>query len=459
MTSTLVLAIVGVAVIAVTLRRTLNRYRPTPVSASPVILPLLAAPTLLGLSVITMRGATVALAALVLLMVLTGAARSSPGSWRPAPVIALTAAYAMPLLGSPPIDRGLQGALLITLLVLAVRARPFGAVVSSLIDGVGLYLVVNVLAHLVGVQNPTASARTAGLESTSGGERVFYPFSTSLSIPPLMAAAFIAAFVICFEGNLQRRVFRAVALLCAVVVVSGANTRIALLVAVLISASTVIAPTLLCTFAAPVALLPLALPFIYTAIVDVLVRPVSAWVTNAIPMLSRGNEAGDVGFAGRDAIWATSLEFWRRHADAFHAFVGWGVHGQEASGASSVYGPRLVGLNSDPRLLSTHSSALQQLFDGGLIGVIALFVAVLLTVTELARRARVGNRAALVSLGVVTAIVLGAGTEVVLAPGFAQEPFWVFACMALAVARVPAGAPDQPPVRSAGHHAALQGTL
>src|SRR5437868_3193827 len=70
-----------------------------------------------------------------------------------------------------------------TLLVMSSRRRDIHTFVSSLLDGVGLYLLVNVLAYFAGVVSPAASIRTGGLESSDGGLRVIFPITSSLSTP------------------------------------------------------------------------------------------------------------------------------------------------------------------------------------------------------------------------------------------------------------------------------------
>jgi hypothetical protein len=58
-----------------------------------------------------------------------------------------------------------------------------------------------------------------------------------------------------------------------------------------------------------------------------------------------------------------------------------------------------------------------------------------MTLRTLGQASGTGDRAQLLAIGVVVAIVLGGATEVTMAPGYAQEPFWVFTGIALAAAR------------------------
>lgn len=449
MNSTVVMAILGALALAVALSRTLRRYRSTAV-ATTLIPQLVLLPTMLGITVFSYHTVALGMAGLAVAAVLLAGKTTTADVWKPASVVALGLAYLLPLTHTPSLDRLLLGGGTAVILFLTVRRHAAESVLASLIDGVGLYLVVNVLANMAGIANPSAAARTAGLASTSGGERVFYPLSTSLSIPPIMAAAFVAAVVLCFDGSRWRRAFRMLALLCAAVIMVQADTRVALLVAVLIGISTTVAPRMLIRLALPLSLIPLALPFMYASVADDILRPTMASVVQFVPSLSRGSEASDLTLSGRDQIWGTAIDYWHFHADIEHALVGWGVEGQRLSGASSVYGVRFQGLNSDYRSLSAHASSLQQLYDGGIVGLLALVVAVVMTVRYLSRQAASGSRSHLIALGVVVALVLTGGTEVTMSPGFAQEPFWLFATLALVAARRASSASQQALSRTAG---------
>lgn len=323
--------------------------------------------------------------------------------------------------------------------------------ITSLIDGIGLYAIGNVVMHyLIGLTSSSAILRTGGLESSAGGDRIFFPLTTSLALAPIMAAAYIAAAVTLRERG-QVTVFRLVALGCSFVILVGANSRVALVVAALIGIVTFISPRSLRFLSVPIAVFAAAFAFVFLTIQPIVGVAVRS-VLSVAPGLSRnGGLVQDVTLNNRDLIWAQSLHFWQSNVDVFRQWFGYGAGGQEVSGASSTYA-NVFGTSLANRAgTSSHNSTLQQLFDGGIVGAALLAAATILLMIRLRRLALTESTYVHAALGVSIAFVLQGITEVTLSPGWSQESFWIFAGLyffAFAHAEsIPSGASQSEEVR------------
>jgi O-antigen ligase len=420
------LLVAGILVLAA---RSQRRFLPDQ-SESPVVLSLLCLPTTVGLAAFNSVIAAAAVVGMIALVLVQGRRRAGHLA-HPWLVLALAAAVILPM--SRPVAEGLSlfwrlGVCVV--LILCVSRFPRPAVIMSLLDGVGVYLIINVVGYFAGLQSPAAGGRTFALESSTGGARIFFPLTGSLAVPPMMAAIFVAAGLICFEGRRSLRLPRVVAFAAAVFVLLGANTRVALVASVPVLLASLVAPRLLARLGPPAAVLPMAVPFVFPRLEDVVVRPLIEFVAGALPFLSRGDVSSDVTLESRSFIWRSAIRFWNTFVDFSHQLVGFGELGQRKSGASAAYA------RGDPLLLnfSAHNSTLQQLFDAGLIGVLGLVVASLGAVALLAKSALRGSRVSLIGLSALLAGIVGGGTEVTQVPGYASETFWVFAGLVVAAA-------------------------
>ena len=136
-------------------------------------------------------------ASLVIIGLLVAAAfmRKPDGRFRieSGPLLLLIASSAIvfsrPAEYGPPLIFLLVGTLVLRLVV-TVDGRK---IIASLIDGCGLYLLANVVAHAAGLQSAALYAGNGiGAEST-GFVRTVYPLASSINIPPIGAAVYIAA--------------------------------------------------------------------------------------------------------------------------------------------------------------------------------------------------------------------------------------------------------------------------
>ena len=386
-------------------------------------------PTSLSFVVFKERGVTILLVGLLILALLQRT--RGQGSLRH-PLLLLTLLTAAAIPATRPgftVTTEINHVLVLLVLVVCATRVPLQGMVFSLVDGIGLYLIANVLAHVAGIQSSVSADRTYGLQSSTGGLRVFFPLATSLAVPPLMAAVFVAAGMICFQGRGLVRVFRAVAFFAAVYVMIAANTRSAVIVSALVLAASVFLPRFFARVAVPVAAVPLALSFVY-GLAIVAVQPVVSYLASVLPFLSRGDVSSDVALAGRNEIWSSSLTFWESVVGSRDRLLGFGELGRQSSGAAAAYA------QGDPTVLSfsSHNSLLQQLFDGGLVGVAALAAAALAGVAVMASGGLRSSRGHAIGLSALVACLLGGGTEVTISPGYGQVTFWVFAALVVAAA-------------------------
>lgn len=286
----------------------------------------------------------------------------------------------------------------------------------SLVDGVGLFLVVSLVLWLVGFSGKSAD-RTVGLDnSLTGGQRVIFPLSTSLAATPGMAAVFIATAIPILIIYPRHRLPRAVAVLCAVAIMVLSDSRVSLLGAILLSGCVLLIPRAfravspwLVGFLMAV---PLIYPYIQTGVVAV--SSVAPWLTRA------DEQAGTL--ARRDFIWSQSRDFYTTRIDWFHQAFGYGSFGHVESGASSYYYGHFGGLGAEARLVTPHSSTLQILFDGGWVTVVVLAGTIIYLARLLSRRSAPTD---LAGLAMLVALVIVSVTEVALSPSHAHtQPTW-----------------------------------
>lgn len=409
------------------------RHRVERPPAAVPALELVALPLVLeGQIFVGQRIATVSLMVLAVFALVRRADRV-PRTWV---ILAMLVTFGLPL--ARPIDPAwtvLGWAIPIlglVVLFLASQRRSMHSFVSSLLDGVGLYLLVNVVAYYVlHIASPAAVQRTGGLEATTGGMRVIFPIATSLAVPAAMAAIYVAGAAVCLErSGPVRRTFRIIALGCAFIVLLGANTRAAIVVAGLLLVLSVVSTRVMARAATTVTVVSIAFAFVFGT-----TKAAVGWTINGllslVPSLSRGDRASDLTLNFRSAIWADALDFWTHWVTMPERLLGFGIRGQQQSGASQVYAAKFAGLSADPETISVHNSSLQQLYDAGIVG-LAAFAALLIYATRwYARALRSGEAGAQVALPALLAAVTTGITEVTIAPGYLQAPLFVVAGLVL----------------------------
>lgn len=335
----------------------------------------------------------------------------------------------------------------------------------SLVRGLSLYCVANVLGWAAGLQSPNADERTGGLETTATvfSERVLFPFTRSLNEPPMVATALVVGIVVTVMLRSRVGWFDWLGLAGGVFIVVASNSRTALIVGLALAVAALVIPRRLGAVGVPTAAVALCLPFFINAFGPVL----TAWAQSlqSVEFFARGQDAGRLAsLGGRDVIWQESIAYWMDFVPLGKGLFGYGAQGHATSGAYRTYAPDLAVFVSDPTLLTTHNSLLQQVFDGGVAGALLFLGTVLWSIGALCARAET------VPMGVVLAVLaVGGGTEVALAPGPGGTPFAVLLIVTVILTRRsstnttterPSHAPEQlatgptPEIRTlAGRHA------
>ncbi|MCV7136620.1 O-antigen ligase family protein [Mycobacterium hodleri] len=313
--------------------------------------------------------------------------------------------------------------------------------VISLIDGVGLFVVVSIGLWLVGVTG--TADRTEGLgNSLTGGMRAIFPLSVSLAATPAMASVYITAVVPVIMYSGRYRFFRLVAAVCAVSVIILSDSRVSLLGSAFVCACVLLLPRMFRRVAPWLVGVAMIVPFIYEY-VKVVFGQVMTAASSYAPWIIRPDEEAST-LAGRDQIWSRSIDFYEQRVDWLHQMIGHGTYGQSTSGASSYYSEGFEGFANDLQLVTPHSSTLQILFDGGwLVG-----VAVLVTMVRIAWVLARGRASAdLAGLSMLVALSIVGVSEVALSPSNSrQQPtWWVLVALSIIVfIRQRSVTPDEP---------------
>lgn len=327
-----------------------------------------------------------------------------------------------PLLTFLPLLMFLLLGTLVVRLVMTVDARK---IIASLIDGCGLYLLLNVLLHAAGLQSPASNVRIGGLVESTGFTRTIYPLTWSLNTPPAIAAIYASAIIfLILESGWLRRSVRLICLIAAIIVLVGAGTRAPMLVAAVLAISVISFPHISRWLGQAATIL--------TAISAFIIPRITAWAESGIaPIISlipgRPVHAGSIdSIGGRDFIWDHSINYWIEWInDLPHMLFGFGANGQYFSGASLSYSEGLASTIRNPETAFVHNSFLQQLFDGGLVGWLLLALAVYWGSAKLAKRQRHWGNRGLSAIVAMAVLLLSGITEVSLAPGAAQDTFWL----------------------------------
>jgi O-antigen ligase len=389
---------------------------------------LLALPLVIEARVFVGPLATAALLVVIAVYLATVKAERS----RPPTIIIVGVGVLFALPFSRPVDGSLVfgaviPALCVTVLLMSAHRRDLHTAVSSLIDGIGIYILVNVAAYVAGVSSPAAVGRIGGLESSGGGTRVIFPFAGSLATPPTMAAIYVAAGIICFERcSPARRIFRFVSLTLAVFVLLAADTRTALVVAVVVLLLTITSTRVLARLAIPVTVASAAFGFIFGSL-QALVGVVLDTLVSTVPQLSRSGASSDdlLTLNFRSEIWDRGLKFWMADVDTTGHLVGFGIRGQEQSGASVLYAREIGAITSNPLSASLHNSYIQTLYDSGVVGLAALIALLVWGTRRYAQLLRRGHPGSQLALPALLAVVVAGITEATLAPGYAQAPVFI----------------------------------
>lgn len=307
-------------------------------------------------------------------------------------------------------------------------------IMQAVIDSAAIYLIVSVVSYyFLGIRSPGDTFRFGDASSSLAmyglAKRVQFPFEGGVVTAPVVAACYFASFLATLKISLKpSQLFRIAGLLCAVIVLVVGNSRISLVLAVVVGFAAYFLPKLLVGMVTYWVAALLLLPFWWI----VVVQPGQEFlgvVDQYVPALSRGSEADLATLQDRTKIWevvrknGSRLSFGRQ-------MVGYGAQGQIVSGVSRGYAHLLVGLLRNPLLGSAHNSVLQQYLDAGLVGVGILISCCLVTGRRLSRRFYGGSkpdqRLAAGHMAILMTLTGAAAVDTTLVPGFFQGPLWLF---------------------------------
>lgn len=314
-------------------------------------------------------------------------------------------------------------ALAATILILTAMAVSRATAYASLLAGLSLYLVANVVGWLAGVKSTSSSVRIGGYESSGamfGGSRVFFPFARAINEPSFVAVALIVAVAAMFSMRELPRWYHWAGIIAGLLIILASNSRMPVILAVPTIFFVLVAPRVTRAVAPYVVGVAMVLPFLLTQ-----VAPVVTWVARFIASnsyLARGQNVDQiVGLGTREIIWTRSVDFWTADVtDTADQLIGFGYNGHASSGALSTYSSGIGDFLSDRAALTTHNSVLQTLYDAGLLGAVILLGVTVFTVY------RYGRDASLLPMfSVAVMLGLGAITEIGLAPGLSQTPIFL----------------------------------
>lgn len=261
------------------------------------------------------------------------------------------------------------------------------AAYDSLLAGIALYLVANVLGWLAGVESPSISARIGGFETTSPffSQRIIFPFAVSINEAPYVAACLLVSIVALIRMRLRPRWYQWLGLPAAVFVLLASGNRTATIIMILLGAALLLVPRATRVAVPYLAGLGLLLPFYVS-----MLRPLLEYLADLLranAFLSRGKGANQlVDFEGRQATWSGSIKFWTDHFPGIRPlFFGYGYQGHVKSGAYLFIPQDNSTFLRDRSSLHAHNSILQSLFDAGLIGAVLLFTITVLIVYRYGR--------------------------------------------------------------------------
>lgn len=385
--------------------------------------PLIAMPTLLGLR--AWEPHLVTLILMVLVVTLSVRAQNYRISW---PIFILTViAIAFAQRRDSIALETLNSALLVALLYFATRRYGMKRGTDALLGGIALYLCVNVvLFYIFGLDSPQATDRLAGMVGGSLEERAFFPLTTSVNLPPNLAAAFLVATAPrLLASPIQAGLFIWLGVVAGITVLWGASSRASILLTLVLILAVIVIPVLSVRLTR-VVLVMFAFGAVALPVVVVALSSPILWLGRYLPLIDRGSGIEEIQtLNGRTYIWQVSAEAWR-DANPIDKILGFGHPGTTLSNASNGFAYLFRDWMSDPTLATAHNSSLQQLLDAGVVGLVALMFVAILAGGALRRRYRMLPLAATSLAFALLALAGAAMTEASLAPGLSQETFWVF---------------------------------
>jgi len=248
-------------------------------------------------------------------------------------------------------------------------------VTKALLSGVGIFVMVNLVLHALGVKPPqqlgqAASTGDAVMLSFLGMDiqRVFFPLATSLnSYGVISGVTMVAGFAMFWRssGGWGARFWWLCMMLAGVVSALLSDTRGAALFAVL----AMLAMALPWRLWSKAHWFILASPLAFLAAAGLIVF-LSAEGSDLIQGVTRADALpGDVG-SGRLLVWASVVDL--LYPFEINHLIGYGAYGQVTSGVSRYY-EMMFSYLDNPAYATLHNTILQYVVDAGYVGFGLLF--------------------------------------------------------------------------------------
>jgi O-antigen ligase len=320
--------------------------------------------------------------------------------------------------------------LIFTLIYRLIKTVKTQDLVRSTINGYGFYCFANVAAFYAGLTSPSAAVRIGGLTETSGFTRVIFPFSENLNSLPILAAFVCLAVLLSLTNEtIVKNRLRYVWLTSAVFILYNSGNRSSAIILALLLLLLVIPirfSRLTANLVTPFAIISsILLPLLSAQIAKVAV-PLSSLLSSKRDALN----AESFSFQGRTVIWERSVEFWRLWInEPFHQLFGYGLNGQNTSGATQAYADLLRTISLNYELSTVHNSFLQQLYNGGLVGVIFFASSSIWALRRLSSALSSKNLTGLITCSGLIMLHLFGTQEALLAPSNSSQPFWALAIL------------------------------
>ena len=307
-------------------------------------------------------------------------------------------------------------------LVLTVKNH---VLIPSVIDGYGLLLFANVVGYTFGLSSPRATGRIGGLVESNGFTRVIFPFSESVNALPIIAAiVFVAVLTLREQASRMRYSLRLLWLVAATIVLYKSGNRASVLILVFFLLLSIASLKFLQKISRSATVISISssivLPTITTTMAGIILP-----ITSILAAGRNSITSETFNYEGRIVIWEESIDFWRKWAtNPWDQLVGFGQNGSYKSGASLSYSRFLETIVLNPELAGVHNSFLQQLFDGGVLGV-ALLGSATMWASYRASNQIFRSNSLYTALTTSLAMLLFYGiSETFTAPGSASQPFW-----------------------------------
>ncbi|WP_163769266.1 O-antigen ligase family protein [Mycolicibacterium parafortuitum] len=289
-------------------------------------------------------------------------------------------------------------------------------IISSLVDGLGFYALLNVVSYMLGLRSPTEAEGWRLYLMADGASRIIFPLDQRLNLPPVLAAMYIAALIFLIrEPGRARKIFRCIYLIAAVAILVGSGTRVPAVLALALPIMALLIPA----FSRWVPVVAVAFASVSAAILPTIVAAIGFLLNPLVSAVSgRRDSYESLGaLNGRDYVWQKAISYWQSEVtDLLHTLFGFGLYGHYSSGVSLTYYKLLShAIVRDPeKTITVHNSFLQQLYDGGIAGWVLLTVALAWTAVRLSSHFRDwGNYAAAAGMA-FTVVILCSMTEVLL---------------------------------------------